>query len=282
MAPKEIIYKELKAAGLVDKELKAYKMSDFKNIVGLNKDKLSEKALSAVLLALEGKMPKEAEGEEMTTDIDPDGQEENNLTNVKCMKKDTLLGSKKPSVRIDATASYEDVVKWDKSGCDLFFEDSSEDVFLRLPEDVVKQLSHYNARRYFISEHNIDGKLITGEEFQPLVFDGPRPGSAADLLKVKEYEKSNLHMYPAKPEEVEARKAMGYKNVGTLVSKNGKVESVEMVIPKDRYQAHIESVAKEHHSRIKRKVKEVEQAARNASRTIGKKIPFKDESDFRD
>jgi len=282
MDAKETMYNELKKAKLVGKEIGEYTVTDLNNIAGQFKDKLSKKALANIIQA-----GKDATGEE-----EADKPEENLQTRMEakgvsqddtgCMKKDTVCHNDTPSVKVTIAHSFADILKWDQAGCKIVFDDTDEGVFKRLTEKEVRELSHTAARSYFIAEHFVDGKLARAEDFtSPLKFDGPKPGSAGAMLKAKEYEKGGLHMYPATPEEVDARIAMGYKKVGPLVTKNGKTELVEMVIPKEKYENHIRTVADESVKMIKRKVKEPSRVAKETSGRIGRQIPFREESELR-
>ena len=166
-------------------------------------------------------------------------------------------------VKVTAGTTNKEIVDYDTKGFDLFFD--YED-FRELPSKVVDKLSGINVVRY-MNEYNLWVRKLKREAHEKKYGKAagirvlePLGRSALDRLKVRGLPKG-LHYFWPLAEQVEEYKRYGYTVVdkrfeevvagdgetpsGARVIKkpDGNDEHVLMVIPEERYKAHVEAMS---------------------------------------
>lgn len=114
-------------------------------------------------------------------------------------------------ITISVDNSPEEVVQWDSEGKRLEFEHDAKR-FLRLPSDVVRELSYENKRRYYVSkgmaEETIDLSSYDKRNIKP------RPGFAMASDRLAVYNKKPGMEYCWKrPDELRQAHMDGYREV---------------------------------------------------------------------
>lgn len=208
----------------------------------------------------------------------------------------TIEVSQKDTVRVTAEMTTEEILAFDKEGVQLQF---SADTLSELAEGDVRQLSHENARDYFMAlgEKRARTKALetgpsTGRvEYVRSPFDG------VSFNRFKTVPRPGMHTYWADPREIENRKALGYRVVedpaaapnadhqgGTnrLLTDDGKVDLVQMEVPEKLYQQHIRGMSDQSRARLEvantDEVKESIEIANNRRRGKRGGIRLVDES----
>lgn len=150
-------------------------------------------------------------------------------------------------VTVGTGVDPENVIRWDKDGAVLLFEQKEN--FLPLADAVVGQLSRENKVRYSMAKEFHDA--WRGDEHAKLVedfkVDKNLSGSATDKMQVEA--PKGMHVRWCAPYNIEKYRALGYKvlsadevrsflgpkdghhEIGTL----GQTELVQMGIPMERY-----------------------------------------------
>lgn len=171
-------------------------------------------------------------------------------------------------VGIDTT--NEEVLQWDKEGKELVWGE-----FKELPEEVVKELSYKNQKKYFIAE----GKELAGKEkkvrkkepeiTQDDILD-PLGDYAKKRLEIRK--RKGYHQCWKRPDELAEALNMGYHQVRELsneqIKKGEKVESgyengavrrigkeedselIAMEIKREIFDRHIQAVSLKSHRRF--------------------------------
>lgn len=157
-----------------------------------------------------------------------------------------------------------EILAFDKDGAQLQFD---ADTMSELPEEVTRQLSHENARDYFLAlgetrartKADRTGPATGRVEYVRSPFEG------LSFNRMQTVPKQGMHDYWADPREVEGRKALGYAVVedpaaapnadhqGTmnrLLTDDGKVDLIHMRVPEKLYQQHIHATSNDSRSRL--------------------------------
>ena len=104
------------------------------------------------------------------------------------LKKEAGKAKRKLKKHLGFDTPYEDVLKWQSEGHELYFDETGEE-FLELTSEQVKELSPIHQMRYRMSKQIFDGTFdMDSTVSATLGYDkdmyAKRPGSASDKLKV--------------------------------------------------------------------------------------------------
>lgn len=172
--------------------------------------------------------------------------------------------AKKVTITVDK--NVKDVLKLDKAGFELIF-DESVDKFPEYKDTVIQQLSFVNQRNYFVSQGlNLGAKRVAKDK--PLGITAipvtPEGGMATEQLKVFNQE-AGWHYSWKRPDELRSLQRQGYSvaadEVETFASSGskghhevaafGKTELVLMKIPEETFKKQQSAVSKKSTERIK-------------------------------
>jgi len=167
------------------------------------------------------------------------------------------MAKKQKKIHITVDKSKEDVLKLDKAGYELTF-DESLGKFPKYDDEFIKELSFANQRNYFVSQglylgaKRVAEEKPSGIEVTPVA---PRQGMATSRLEV--YNKSpKFHYAWRRPDELRQAQMEGYSIVGDEVesfassgskghhevSAFGQTELVLMKIPQETFKARQRAV----------------------------------------
>jgi hypothetical protein len=211
---------------------------------------------------------------------------------------------KRRNVPVTADWSEESVVQWgQEEGVTLFFDPNS---FRELSQESVDKLDFYSAQSYWQAYNAWKEKKRQEEAQRPANYEDLKikdPLSQAYTDKLKLRERRGWHQTWKRPDEVEAAKSVGYREIreqrkigkkdkdGNVVESyyeenepgyekgpvkkimedQGQEELIAMEVPEELYEQHLQAVS----DRVKYKkgqaVEKAEEAADRASYQLGRK-----------
>ena len=189
---------------------------------------------------------------------------------------------KSKKIHITVDKKKEDVLRLDKVGYELTFDESLEK-FPEYDDEFIKELSFVNQRNYFVAQGlHIGAKRVaeeqpSGLEIMPVT---PRDGMATSRLQVFK-KKPGFHYAWRRPDELREAQMQGYSIVGDEVetfassgskghhevSAFGQTELVLMKIPQKIFEERQRAVD----SRSKERIEAVENTAVNEMTSSGGK-----------
>lgn len=174
-------------------------------------------------------------------------------------------GKEPPTVKVTGDMTDKEILALDNEGARLQFE---ADTLVERPEDVLRKLSHENARDYFLAlgekRARDKGKQVPQSETGRVEYVRS-PFEGLSFKRMETRKEPGWHYFWSDPRELEGRKALGYQVVedhaaapnadhasstNRLMTDDGKTDLVLMRVPEPLYQQHIKAMSDQSRARI--------------------------------